>query len=79
MCHVHVCGVCVFSHVIPLDVMVSLCLPGVNPRHLAVIGSFLLYWNPKWLNHTSYGRQSIFGSDIPSSWKPQIAPITGPV
>lgn len=69
----------VFLHVIPVEVMVSLCLSGVNPHHLAVIGSFLLYWNSKWLNHTSYGKQSIFGSDIHSTSKPQIAPIKGPV
>lgn len=81
-CHVRVCRmrICVcFSLVIPVEVMVSLCLSGVNPRHLAVIGSFLLYWNPKWLNHTSYGKQSIFGSDIHSTSKPQIAPIKGPI
>lgn len=80
MCHVHVCSICVcFLHVILMEVMVSLCLSGVNPRHLAVIGSFLLYWNSKWFNHTSYGKQSIFGSDIHSTSKPQIAPIKGPV
>lgn len=67
----HVC----FLHVIPVEVMVSLSLSGVNPHHLAMIGLFLLYWNTKWLNHTSYGKQSIFGSDIHSISKPQIAPI----
>lgn len=77
--YMHVCiGLC-FLHVIPVEVMVCLCLSGVNPHHLAVIGSFLLYWNPKWLNHTSYGKQSIFGSVIHSTSKPQIAPIKGPV
>lgn len=66
--------VCSFT-CLPLEVMVSLCLSRVNPHHLAVIGSFLLYWNPKRHNHTLYGKQSIFGSDIHSASKPQIAPI----
>lgn len=77
MCHVHACSLCMC--------MFSTCQPNgsdgvslsvwVNPHHLAMIGSFLLYWNPKWLNHTSYGKQSISGSGIHCFSKPQIAPI----
>lgn len=70
--------VCSFTCLL-LEVMVSLCLSRVNPHHLAVVGSFLLYWNPKRHNHTLYGKQSIFGSDIHSASKPQIAPIKRPV
>lgn len=65
-------------HVILIEVMVSLCLSGVSPHHLAMVASFLLYWNLKWFNHTSYGKQSIFGSVIHSTSKPQIAAIKGP-
>lgn len=70
---IHVC--CFYLHGIPAAVMVSLCLSGVNPQHLAMIGSFLLYRNPKWRNHTLYGKQSMYGSDMHSILKPQIAPI----
>lgn len=73
-----VCAWMCFVHAIAVEVMVSLCLSWVNPHHLAAIGSFLLYWNSKWLNHTSYWKQSIFGSDTHSTSKPQIAPIKGP-
>ena len=67
---------CVFSNMSPRWKWwcLRVCL-GVNPHHLAMIGSSLLFWDRKWLNHTSYGKQSIFGSDIHSIWKPQIAPI----
>lgn len=77
-CSRTVCSLCMCVcslHVISTQVMVSLCLAGVNPHHLAMIGSSLSHWNPKWLNHISYGKQSIFGSDIHSISKPQIAPI----
>ena len=67
---------CVFSDMSPRWKWwcLRVCL-GVNPHHLAMIGSSLLFCSRKWLNHTSYGKQSIFGSDIHSIWKPQIAPI----
>lgn len=54
---------------------VMVCLSGVNPQHLAMIGSFLLYSNPKWHNCALDGNQSIYGSNIHSSLKPQITPI----
>lgn len=54
---------------------VALCLSEVNPQHLAMIGSFLLYSNPKWHSCVLYGNQSIYGFDVHSSLKPEIGPI----
>lgn len=76
ICHVHMCSLymCMFF-TCQRNWNDGVFLSGVNPHHLAMIGSFLLYGNPTWLNHTSYGKQSIFGSGIHCISKPQIAPI----
>lgn len=78
MCHVHECSFCIYACFFAWhpNGMVSLHVSGVNPQHLAMIGSFLFCWNPTWCNHM-YGKQSIYGSDMHSISKPQTAPMKG--
>lgn len=64
MCHVPESIVCAYAYVFFIsrdDSGDGVCLSDVNPQHLAMIGSFLLYSNPKWHNCVLYGNQSILG------------------
>ncbi len=64
-----------FLHVNLMEVMVSLCLSGQILTIWLWLAHFFYTGTPKWLNNTSYGKQSIFGSGIHCVSKPQIAPI----
>lgn len=78
MCHVHECSMCIYVWFFYMTSQwqLCLCLCGVSPLHLAMIGSLLFHWNPTWCNHM-YGKQSIYGSDMHSISKPQIVPMKG--
>lgn len=71
-----ICVCFFFLHVILMEVMVSLCLSGVNPHHLAVIGKFFFYtgtWNGL-ITLRMKNNPSLYLTSISTS-KPQIAPI----